>query len=200
MRLAEHCGWWWPFKHLVVLTEKPTTVRRDERNRLHCESGPAVDYGNTWSIWAWHGVRVTERIIRCQYDAAEVLREQNAEVKRTMIERMGIERFFAEAHATEVARDLDTNGNLVRLLRIPLAEMRNGFIQAVEVQCPSTGRRYIHRVPDTVRTPAEARAAMWGLKPSIGIVKGQVRHGDILLTPVNSFNEYPTGFGPERES
>ena len=166
MRAAEEVGWWWPFKHFCIVTERPTALHRDSAGRLHNPSGPAVDYGGAWGVWAWHGVRVPERVIRGTYTAQEALTERNAEIKRVMIERMGPDLFFAGLEGTVVHSDTDGPGNQRRLVRVPLPEATAGYIQAVHVICPSTGREYYLGVPPDVKTCQEAVASTFGMKQS----------------------------------
>ena len=58
------CGWWWPFEGAVILTERPTQLHMDSEGKLHNPSGPAVLYPDGFSVYAWHGVRIPETIIK----------------------------------------------------------------------------------------------------------------------------------------
>ncbi|WP_327686372.1 DUF6924 domain-containing protein [Streptomyces sp. NBC_00467] len=64
MRVAQSAGRWWPFENAVILTERPTVLRRDDQGRLHCDSGPAVAYADGFAVWAWHGVRLPQRPVK----------------------------------------------------------------------------------------------------------------------------------------
>ncbi len=105
--LAESCGWWWPFQGLVILTERQSCLQRDERGRLHSESDMALRYPDGWGIYSWHGVRVSEAVILHpeRITAADVKAEQNAEVRRVMLARMGEDRFVRESGATPIHAD-----------------------------------------------------------------------------------------------
>lgn len=191
IRLASHAGWWWPFRDACILTPKPSLLRRDERGRLHSETGAALGYGEAWRLWAWHGVQVEQRLIT-QPDtitAEEVLAERNVEVARVMLERMGIERFADEARPTILDQDhvtftvdayrswipeflrslgLGTARQAVtlqrRLLSIDTPHDPDRRVVAVEVVCPSTGRRYLLRVPPSMRTCTQAVAWTFGIE------------------------------------
>ena len=126
--------------------------------------GPAIAWQDSWAIWAWHGVRVPERVISGKYNAQDALGESNAEVKRAMIERMGAERFFGELRATKIHEDVDGHGNPRRLLEIPVAGFRSGKVRAVQVTCPSTGRVYYLGVPAECVTAQQAVAWTFGIK------------------------------------
>jgi hypothetical protein len=55
MRVARSAGWWWPFEHAVLLTERPTALHADEQHRLHRVDGPALSFADGWSVYAQHG-------------------------------------------------------------------------------------------------------------------------------------------------
>lgn len=106
----------------------------------------------------WRGMPVPDRVAFSPetITADEILREQNLEFRRVLIERMGVERFISSSHAETVDTDEDAGGPR-RLLRVPFDS--DEHIVCLEVHCPSTGRRYILRVPP--RTQTCAAAAAW---------------------------------------
>ncbi len=105
----------------------------------------------------WKGVPVDERLaFRPEtITVAEVLGERNAELRRVLLERFGFERFMREAGAAVVDRDHDAGGER-QLLRVKLEGDED--LVCVSVSCPSTGRRYLLRVPPTMRTCRQAVA------------------------------------------
>jgi hypothetical protein len=113
IELSNHCGWWWPFEETVILTPKPTRLKLDDAGRLHHENGPAISYPDGWSLYAWHGIRVSKRLIENPetYSAREVLEENNAEIRRCMIEKIGVEVLLEEATLLSE----DEVGNLYRI-------------------------------------------------------------------------------------
>ena len=166
LELAQSVGWALPYKNICWVSERHSVVQRDTQGRLHCPDGPAMLYPDGWSIYAWHGVLVSREVIHGEYVAQEILGQSNAEVKRVMIERMGLESFFRQLQPEVVHEDIDGYGNPRRLLQIDLPEARNGVLRAVMVQCPSTGREYILGVPSSVQTCQAAVASTFGIKPN----------------------------------
>lgn len=61
MGLARSCGWFLPFANAIILTERPCQLSRDDENRLHSTTGPAMGYPDGFSLWRIHGVAV-ERV------------------------------------------------------------------------------------------------------------------------------------------
>ena len=105
----------------------------------------------------WRGVPVDERIaFRPEtLDVAEILAETNAERRRVMMERFGLDRFVARANAMVLDEDRDTGGPR-RLLRIALAG--DEPLVCVSVICPSTRRQFMLRVPPTMTSCRQAVA------------------------------------------
>jgi hypothetical protein len=109
----------------------------------------------------WRGVLV-DRVTAFHPErlrAKTVLKERNAERRRVMIERMGFNRFVQEAGAQRLHADRDPGGPR-ELLRVPMQGDED--IVCLSVNCPSTGRHYVLRVPPTMKTCRQAAAWMAG--------------------------------------
>ena len=196
---AIHGGFRFMHPEFCLVSDFPEYVKQDEEHRPHCATGPSHRWRDGWELYFWHGVQVTKEIIEKRFTAKEVLAEKNVEVRRTMLEIMGVDRFFGELQGKVVHEDKDAHGLPCRLMELAVEGTTTGTLRAIQVTCPSTGRVYHHLVPSTTKTAAEARASMWGLRPSGAPVKNQGRHGDLLLTPIQSFDEEVPAFYPEWE-
>jgi hypothetical protein len=131
--LAQWCGWWWPFEGAVILTEKPTSLHRDDRGRLHSLTERAIGYSDGWGVYAVHGLRVPADIIedRTSITVARIDGEQNAELRRVMVELYGRDRYLKDAGAKLVDDAKDELGYPRRLWRREWSDGR--AIQMVEV-------------------------------------------------------------------
>jgi hypothetical protein len=109
----------------------------------------------------WRGLLVDERIVfRPEtITAQEVLSERNAELRRIMMERAGYERFMAQAHPKVLDQDRDPGGPR-RLLRVSVPGDED--LVCLSVNCPSTGRHYLLRVPPVTRSCRHAAAWIAG--------------------------------------
>ena len=108
LELAQQSRCWLLLDNEVYLCDKPVRQTRDERQRLHAEGGPAIAYaGGRDKEWWWHGVRVPRQVSEEPHrvTVAQVDAEPNAEVRRVMLERMGMERYLDEGGAREIQRD-----------------------------------------------------------------------------------------------
>ena len=103
-------------------------------------------------------------LVADKLNAQWVLAEQNAELRRMLIEIMGADRFFAHLNATQIHSDIDGCGNPRALLRFKLTDAAAGYLQAVRVVCPTTGRVYHLGVPPAVKTCQEAVASTFNMR------------------------------------
>lgn len=105
----------------------------------------------------WRGIPVSRRIVfePETLNAAEILGERNAELRRVMIERFGYERLMDGANAVEIDRDRDKGGER-RLMRMAIEGDED--VVCVSVQCPSTGHKFILRVPPAMQSCRQAVA------------------------------------------
>lgn len=97
--LARSCGWVWWHENVLAISDRPSVVNRDDRGRLHCETGPSIAYRDGWTLHHWHGVAVPADVIErpASITVARIRAEENAEVRRCMIERYGYDRYCADA-------------------------------------------------------------------------------------------------------
>jgi hypothetical protein len=109
----------------------------------------------------WNGVEVTYQIAFQPetLTAQQALAEPNAEVRRVMVERIGLERFFREA-APEILDSDNDAGGARRLLRINV--VGDEAYVALEVHDTSTRRMYLLRVPPNMDSCRQAAAWVAG--------------------------------------
>jgi hypothetical protein len=142
----------------VILTERPLRVCRDGRHRLHADDGPAILYPDGWGVYAWHGVRVPERVIMHPLDlgATEIRDERNVEVRRVMLERYGPARYLLDVNAQLLHRD-ETGELYCATLGgdepLVMVKVRNGTAEP-----DGSFKDYFLRVPPTMRRAREAVA------------------------------------------
>lgn len=109
----------------------------------------------------WRDVLIDERIAFHpeRLSGNEVLTETNVERRRVMLERLGYERFLADVSVEVLHQDSDLGG-VRRLLRAPVPD--DEPLVCLDVQCPSTGRRYLLRVPPNMKICHQAAAWVAG--------------------------------------
>ncbi|GAA2910931.1 hypothetical protein Acy02nite_75410 [Actinoplanes cyaneus] len=161
--VARHSGWWWANERVAVLTERPRLLARDNVGRLHRGDGAALDFADGYGLWAWRGmpIPVTLAAELPALTVDRIRREENAEIRRVMLEHFGYERYLREAGASRIGSD--ETGVLWRL-DLPGDEP----LVMVEVvnstpEPDGTSRVYWLRVPPESRTAREGVAWTFGL-------------------------------------
>lgn len=104
---SESACWWWPHKEFVMVSERPIHIHRDEQGRLHSFTEASIIWPDGWGLYHIHGVRVPSNVVTAPESITvdEIEREQNAEVRRVMIELYGLERYVINGDAKEIHRD-----------------------------------------------------------------------------------------------
>ena len=121
--LARVCGWWSPYRNVVILQDRHNILRRDDQGRIHCPDAPAIAYPDGYKIYAIHGVQVPQWIIeQPQYiTPAKIEAETNSEIRRVMIEIMGIKNYVAQSVFT-VIDEADENHPVAGLRKARLLQ------------------------------------------------------------------------------
>lgn len=132
----------------------------------------SVDIGGTQIVadrdlfevdrWFWNDVRIPKKTPITEPDkltGKRILKERNVELRRAMIERIGVERFISAVDAREIDRDTDAGGDR-RLLMIDMHD--DEPLVVLNVLDPSTGRGYMLRVPPHIQTCRAAAAWVAG--------------------------------------
>ncbi|WP_067828724.1 DUF6745 domain-containing protein [Nocardia inohanensis] len=161
--VARNAHWWWPFEHAVVCCERPEQLSRDEAGRLHGADGPALRYTDGFALHAWHGMTVPADFLTelAALTPERIRAEDNAELRRVMLEHFGYDRYLAESNAEPVHRD-ETG----ILWRIPLPGDEDVVMVEVVNSTPEPDgsfNTYWLRVPPDTGTAKEGVAWTFGL-------------------------------------
>jgi hypothetical protein len=160
--VAKNAGWMLPREDVCWLTERPNILRSDAKDRLHSARGPALQYPDGWSLYAWKGVIVPPWLIERPEDMTleAIDRESDVHVRRCMIEIMTPEQFVASGGAVRIGED--ETGILWRKIWAFDAWI------AVEVINGTPGpdgmrKHFFLQVPPQMRTPRQAVAWTYGM-------------------------------------
>ena len=119
MNMAKCSGWFFPMDEAVILTPNPTHLSLDDQGRLHDERRKSIEYPDNWGLHYIHGVAVNEKIVEHPntITVKNIEEETNAEIRRIMIDRYGLDhskpeggdhgvgRYIMDAGAEEIHRD-----------------------------------------------------------------------------------------------
>ncbi|WP_405011586.1 DUF6745 domain-containing protein [Kitasatospora sp. NBC_01539] len=161
--VAAQTGWWWPYEGVVLIAERPVALHRDEAGRLDRADGPALAFADGFALHAWRGMPVPADFLAglAEVTAERIRTEENAELRRVMLEFYGYDRYLAESGAEPVHRD-DT-GVLWRILlpgdeAVVMVEVVNSTAEP-----DGTFRTYWLRVPPSTRTARAGVAWTFGV-------------------------------------
>jgi hypothetical protein len=173
LAVAHNAGWWWPSEDLVILTDRPKRIQRDDLGRLHCEDGPALQYRDGWTIYAWRGIRVPASLIESDWDYDRIMQERDHRIRRCAIDKMGWDRFVSEADLEQVGPTVADPGNpgyFLSLYELPYVvdDLRLRLLICDNGTPEPDGRR--HRfgltVPATLPDPLSAVAWTFDVDPA----------------------------------
>ncbi|MCU0542687.1 MAG: hypothetical protein MUE44_10900 [Oscillatoriaceae cyanobacterium Prado104] len=167
--IARYCGWIYPYDKVCVVCEKPIALMTNSEYQLHAAGKPAVEFADGYAIYAYRGV-ILPQWYGCfhphEWQSQWLLKEQNAEVRRALIQGIGYDRIIQELEATELDKWREYT-----LLKIDFQDDFDESGQPLPVillkmTCPSTGFIHALRVPPNLTSAREAiRWVNWGIEP-----------------------------------
>jgi internalin A len=151
-QLFEHCGFIFPFEKICAVCDRPRHLRFDSQNRLHAEGEPAIEFADGWNFYFYHGVKLPEKYGKLhpsQWESQWLLTEENAELRRVLIQGIGYDRICQELSAKQI-----DSWQEYALLQIDNADVEP--ICLLKMTCPSTGFIHALRVPPNLTSAREA--------------------------------------------
>jgi hypothetical protein len=116
----------YPFDDMCFVCAKPVEIHFNENKVLHNSNGPSIKYRGDFELYHLNGVKVTKEIIKIKPNRITVnmiLQEQNVEVRRELLRKLGIDDFIKKLKTkpVEVSKD-----KIYELYKIKLGEDLNG--------------------------------------------------------------------------
>jgi hypothetical protein len=175
--VIQECGWIYPLEGVGILVcDRPRLRQVNQAGRLHAIGEPAVLFADGSKVYAYDGVRLPEEYHTHprNWKAEWILTENNAEVRRALIQGIGYERLCQDLNVECVDQ-----WQGYTLLRIPLQASSSEIpeywdweedpeteICLLKMVCPSTGSTHLLRVPPYFRSAREAIVWInWGIDP-----------------------------------
>jgi len=107
--VAQNAGWFIPHKNICWISERHNVCKLSN-GVIHCSDGPAVAYPDGFSIYALNGVRVPKAIVETpaeSLDAKIILKEKNAEIRREIVRKIGVEKVCKDLNAKLINKQGD---------------------------------------------------------------------------------------------
>ncbi|MBD0345104.1 MAG: hypothetical protein ICV63_09850 [Coleofasciculus sp. Co-bin14] len=161
--LLKHCGWVFPLEETCLVCDRPRKLSLDNQQRLHAEGEPAIQFADGYSLYSYHGVTLPEQYGKVhpnRWQAQWLLKQNNAELRRVLIQTIGYSRIARELQATEL-----DSWQEYTLLRIDNADVEPIYL--LKMTCPSTEFIHALRVPPNIQSAREAICWVnWGIDPT----------------------------------
>ena len=122
--------------------------------KIHSDGNPAIHYPDGFSIWALNGVRVPQIVAETKaedLDAKLILKEKNAEVRREIVRKIGVERVCQKLGAKILDKSHD---KVYELLNIDLGDGRSR--PYLKMRNPSIGVYHLEGVPAEIKSVEQA--------------------------------------------
>ncbi len=143
----------------------PKSLVTNDSGQPHCGFGAAITWNDGFDVHAWRGVIVTEEMIKRapEIRIEEILKEENAETRRILLDMFGQDRFIRESGATKVHED--QFGTLYRYEFTRDEPLQMVRVRNATRELDGTYKDYYLRVPPDVTTGKQAVAWTFGLTP-----------------------------------
>ncbi|MDZ8051065.1 MAG: leucine-rich repeat domain-containing protein [Aulosira sp. ZfuVER01] len=163
-QLFENCGWIFSYEQVCIVCDRPRKISLDNENRLHAEGEPAIQFSDGWHTgYYYHGVKLPEKYGKLhpqQWQAQWLLEEDNAELRRVLIQGIGYDRICEQLKAQVI-----DSWQEYTLLRID-ADIDVEPIHLLKMTCPSTAKIHTLRVPPEINSARVAiRWVNWDIEP-----------------------------------
>jgi hypothetical protein len=167
-----------------------------------------MEFKDGWKVYSYHGVTVPAQVIETPETITidQIKNEENAEVRRCMVERMGWQKFvdlselkvlhtdilksrFPVLSPSELVDNSDPSALQYRegeeqaeLLESSfLRDFEDRPVRFVRLTCPSTGKVYVQRVAHDEKRVYAAVGKAFGLTEEEYKTGKYYRQGDVLL-------------------
>ena len=148
-------------EEFCLVCDTPEILKKDENNQAHCDDGPSHRWRDGWSLYHIHGVRVTAQIVMRPetLTVEQINNEENAEVKRIMIDRFGAQKYLTAINAKPIHADV-WHGLMRGLYQVDDLKYLFGSDN-------STGRTYVMAVDPDSQTCKQAHESICGFDESL---------------------------------
>ena len=142
------------YENVAFVCSGPKTVRTDESGSLHASDGKAIEWPSGWGLYALNGVVVDEHIVMTpakDLDPRLILTAQNAEIRREIVRKIGIERTILGLKAK-----ITDAWDGYELLELPPIGGMTTKAKYLKMKNPRSGTYHVEGVPPETKTCREA--------------------------------------------
>ena len=155
---------YYPLTHIAILSDFPEYIHMKD-NRLHSDGTPAIKYKDGFSVWVLNGVRVTKEIAETpaeKLDPKLILNEQNVDVQREIIKKIGAEKVLKKLNAKCLDKWTDPKtGKYYELQELKVNNLNRKYLYYEHATL--NGYYYAMPIPPECKKAIHARAWILGI-------------------------------------
>ena len=142
--LSKETGWHLFYKNIAILSEKPIEINRNELGQLHRFNGPAIRWNDGYELYRFNGIRIDKKEYLATSEITKdiILKEENADIRREIIKKIGIEKTIEFLGAKVIDSYQSQVGGFYELLSVnydgrgerPFLKMYNNSIKSFHIE------------------------------------------------------------------
>lgn len=144
----------------IILVNRPKKIAYDENYRFHDWDEPALVLASGEKRYYWRGIQVPYSTFRSKNNAKKIVHQSNVEVRRLLIDHMGIEKFITQIDAKVIHED--EYGTLYRRALWGDEPLTVVKVKNSTPEPDGTFKDYFIRVPNNFKTAKGAVAWTFG--------------------------------------
>lgn len=95
---VKHCGMFWSYSEILVITDAPEVINLNDQDQFHGVDGPAIRWEDGFKFYALRNIVMPSYVVEWDKDDKRFVemyaQEDNLEVKREILEKVGNEKFL----------------------------------------------------------------------------------------------------------
>lgn len=161
-KCAKLSGFRYVHEEFCMVSERPIKLSVDAQNRPHSNGSPSHIWRDGFFINFWHGVRLPNDIWSTQLTIEKISSEKNAEVKRTMMEIYGMDKYLDDCGANPIDQTIDQHGNPVELFMLPNSQLPIVRVVNSSPEPDGSFKNYVLTATKKVNRAVDALASLAG--------------------------------------
>lgn len=125
IRRLSNCGFVFPLRKVCIVSERPTDLHVGATSVLHRDNGPCVKFRDGVQAWMLNGILMPSDIIMTPAEKLDVKligKTRNADIRREIVRKIGIERVCNDLKARIIESGLDHNGMPCELIMLDIGD------------------------------------------------------------------------------
>jgi hypothetical protein len=149
VELSKTCGWWMAYENYAICSEWPEEINLNENNELHKDMGFALKFQDEEGLYFLNGVNMPKEYVMTpaeEIDCKKALLEENVEVRRELIRKIGIERILMKNEHDIIHSWKDSKGNEYDLVDLGIGRTDGVKGRYLKMTNPSIGVYHVEGV------------------------------------------------------